>query len=66
MTKAHINMPYGGVFVDPATGRARNFQPIGKFNKEQVLSSKNIKGAAWLVSNCESKERMNVALALKQ
>ncbi|KAI6184792.1 Fucosyl transferase [Aphelenchoides bicaudatus] len=66
MTKAHIKMPYGGVFVDPATGRERNFQPIGNFNKEQVLSSKNIKGASWLVSNCESKERMNVALALKQ
>jgi hypothetical protein len=59
-------MPYGGYFVEPLKGREHNFKTVGNFSKDQVLASKNISGAVWFVSNCESQERMDVALALKK
>lgn len=59
-------MPYGGYFVEPTKGRERKFKPIGNFNKDQILTTKQIDGAIWFVSNCDSQERMDVALALKK
>ncbi|KAI6196041.1 Glyco-tran-10-N domain-containing protein [Aphelenchoides besseyi] len=66
MSNSHIPTPYGGFYVDPETAKARQFNPIANFNQSTVTSEKRTRGAVWFVSNCNSKERLEVAKELSK
>lgn len=62
-----IPFPYGGYWVEPSTAKRLGFAPENlPYDEETILSGKS-KPIFWLVSNCFTKSRREVAVEkLKQ
>uniref|UniRef100_A0AC34Q190 Fucosyltransferase N-terminal domain-containing protein n=1 Tax=Panagrolaimus sp. JU765 TaxID=591449 RepID=A0AC34Q190_9BILA len=55
VSSSDIHSPYGGYWVNPKIAKENGFPSINLPSDEKtILSTKKIKGALWVVSNCKT------------
>jgi hypothetical protein len=63
LISSHVPMPYGGFFIPPKETKQLGFTPINlPSDAETILADKTIKGILWMVSNCESNSKRELAV----
>uniref|UniRef100_A0A915NXX4 Fucosyltransferase n=1 Tax=Meloidogyne floridensis TaxID=298350 RepID=A0A915NXX4_9BILA len=60
---SHVSMPYGGFWLPPAETTRLGFKPIQlPSDQNTILHNKTQRGILWLVSNCNSNSKREVAV----
>ena len=64
---SHISFPYGGFWLPPAETAKHGFNPIHlPSDANNILLNKTERGILWLVSNCDSNSKRELAVEALQ
>lgn len=63
MHSSHVPMPYGGFWVPPEKTAQLGFPPTRLPNdRDSILGGKRVRGILWMVSNCDSYSKRELAI----
>lgn len=62
LNTSDVVAPYGGPWVPPTEAVERGLEPLRlDFHTDDIMRGKQIKGAIWMVSQCETRSKREVA-----
>lgn len=60
---SHVPMPYGGYWLSPEQTKQHGFSPVQlPYDQKTILNGKFEKGILWMVSNCKTSSKREVAI----
>jgi hypothetical protein len=64
---SHVSFPYGGFWLNPDVTAKLGFKPVHlPSDANNILQNKTMRGILWLVSNCNSNSKREVAVGALQ